>query len=170
MLYGKKIDCIPLGQKDSEFVLSLRNLPEIAQELFSDAPTYDFIHQKWLSSFESSNLYFIITEKDLSKVGVINFTNVSYRHQKGEYGVAILPGYQGKGYAYEASMLMISYIFINLPIQKIYLRVFSENLSAIRLYQKLGFQREGLLVKEFLKGGIYRDVVVMALFKENFVL
>jgi len=98
-------------------------------------------------------------------VGWISLTNVSYRHQKGEYGIALLPEYQGLGYAKEASELLIDYVFNNLPIRKIILKAFTSNVSAIKLYEKLGFVQEGLLRNEFFKAGRFRDVVVMALFK-----
>ena len=165
MLFGKKIDCFPLGLEDTAFILQLRNLPEVSGEFFSDPPLYDFVHQKWLSSVEPGNLFFIIREKSNQRVGFVSFSNVSYRHQKGEYGIALLPKYQGKGYAREASELLIDYVFYNLPIRKIFLKAFASNVSAIKLYEKLGFVQEGLLRDEFYKGGRFEDVVVMALFK-----
>jgi diamine N-acetyltransferase len=165
VLYGKKVNCVPLSIGDTPFVLQLRNTPEVAAGFFSDPPLYDFIHQKWLSSAESENLYFIIQNKSSNQVGWISLTNVSYKHQKGEYGIAILPEYQGRGYAKEASDLLIDYVFNNLPIRKIFLKAFASNVSAIKLYEKLGFIQEGLLHDEFYKAGRFRDVVVMALFK-----
>ena len=165
MLYGKKVDCVPLSVNDTAFVLKLRNDPEVAAGFFSDPPLYDFIHQKWLSSVEPESLYFTIRDKSNNQVGWISLTNVSYRHQKGEYGIALLPEYQGKGYAKEASALLIDYVFNNLPIRKIVLKAFTSNVSAIKLYEKLGFIQEGLLHDEFYKAGRFQDVVVMALFR-----
>ncbi len=34
MLFGKKIDCFPLGLEDTAFILQLRNLPEVSGEFF----------------------------------------------------------------------------------------------------------------------------------------
>ncbi len=46
--------------------------------------------------------------------------------------------------------------------RKLSLRVLSSNHAAIRLYEKLGFTREGTLLAEFFINGAYVDDVVMA--------
>lgn len=46
--------------------------------------------------------------------------------------------------------------------RKLTLRVLGSNEPAIRLYEKLGFVREGTLVEEFLIEGCYVDDVLMA--------
>jgi ribosomal protein S18 acetylase RimI-like enzyme len=46
--------------------------------------------------------------------------------------------------------------------RKLSLRVLSSNQGAIRLYEKLGFRREGVLLEEFCINGAYVDDVIMA--------
>jgi ribosomal protein S18 acetylase RimI-like enzyme len=46
--------------------------------------------------------------------------------------------------------------------RKLSLRVLGSNEPAIRLYEKLGFQREGVLREEFCINGAYVDDVIMA--------
>jgi RimJ/RimL family protein N-acetyltransferase len=46
--------------------------------------------------------------------------------------------------------------------RKLSLRVLGSNLAAIRLYEKLGFRREGVLREEFCINGAYVDDVLMA--------
>jgi len=46
--------------------------------------------------------------------------------------------------------------------RKLSLRVLSSNQAAIRLYEKLGFRREGVLREEFCVNGAYVDDVIMA--------
>jgi len=79
----------------------------------------------------------------------------------------IHPDYRGRNIAFRASQLLINYVFKELPIRKLSLQVFADNNIAIRLYEKLGFSREGLLKQEYLRSGVYQDVLLMALFKEN---
>jgi len=47
-------------------------------------------------------------------------------------------------------------------IRKLTLRVLSTNHAAIRLYERLGYAREGVLIGEFLINGAYVDDVLMA--------
>jgi ribosomal protein S18 acetylase RimI-like enzyme len=46
--------------------------------------------------------------------------------------------------------------------RKLFLRVLSTNQSALRLYGRLGYEREGVLRDEFLINGRYTDDVLMA--------
>lgn len=46
--------------------------------------------------------------------------------------------------------------------RKLSLRVLSSNQAATRLYEKLGFRREGVLREEFCINGAYVDDVIMA--------
>jgi RimJ/RimL family protein N-acetyltransferase len=50
----------------------------------------------------------------------------------------------------------------------VYLRVFSFNERAIRLYQKLGFYEEGNLKEQFYRDGAWHDVISMGLLKRNY--
>ena len=45
-------------------------------------------------------------------------------------------------------------------------QVLEDNISAIRLYEKAGFKKEGLLIDEMFIKGKYKDVVIMGLINE----
>ncbi len=166
MLYKGQLELLPVSRDDTPFILSLRNNLEIADNFFSDPPVYAHSHEKWLSQRDEKELDFIIWfEKN--RTGRIYITHIDYRHSKAEYGILIHPDFRGKGIAYNSSKLLIDYVFRELPIQKLYLQVFFKNETARRLYEKLGFQQEGLLKKEFYKHGSFQDIIHMALFKED---
>ena len=55
---------------------------------------------------------------------------------------------RGKGYGSEAMRLIIDYAFFELNLHRIQLTVFDYNQQAIALYERLGFQREGVF-REF---------------------
>jgi RimJ/RimL family protein N-acetyltransferase len=55
----------------------------------------------------------------------------------------------GKGYGREAMTLALDYAFRELNLHRVQLTVFAYNERAIALYEKLGFQREGVY-REFL--------------------
>ena len=76
----------------------------------------------------------------------------------------------GKGYAKEASNLVISYCFEQLKLHKITLGVIEDNLSAVNLYKKLNFKFEGRLVNHVVHGFKFYNVLRMAIFNKNFQL
>jgi RimJ/RimL family protein N-acetyltransferase len=50
-------------------------------------------------------------------------------------------------------------------LRKLYLKVFSDNTRAIRLYESLGFVEEGRLKGDVLRGdGTYGDTLIMSHF------
>ena len=57
--------------------------------------------------------------------------------------------------------------FLNL--YKLSLIVDCENIRAINVYKKVGFQEEGRLRHEFFVNGEYRDVFRMAIFQPNYL-
>ena len=50
-------------------------------------------------------------------------------------------------------------------LNKIFLRVFKENLSAIKCYKNCGFLEDGTFREDVLVDGKYRDIVFMSILK-----
>ncbi len=76
-------------------------------------------------------------------------------------GIAVHPAARGRG----AGARLLDGAVKHLRkrgIRKLTLRVLSTNETAIRLYERQGFTREGTLVDEFLINGRYVDDVLMA--------
>jgi RimJ/RimL family protein N-acetyltransferase len=71
--------------------------------------------------------------------------------------------YWGKGYAYEASKLLMKRAFSDLRLHRLYFGTHCENVAMQKLGEKLGFQREGILSEAQFKNGKYNDVVIYGL-------
>jgi|LSQX01.2.fsa_nt_gb diamine N-acetyltransferase len=168
MLQEKEIKLFPISEKDTEFVIMLRNKINISDNFFTNPPLYDFEHVAWLKNIDKNDIYLII-EYNNKKIGLINISKVDYLNEKAEFGIVIDENYQGKGIAYKSSKLLINYVFDNLKINKIYLNVFSDNENAIKLYKKLGFEQEAFLREEIFKNGKFKNVIRMALFKSKWI-
>ena len=62
---------------------------------------------------------------------------------------------------------MLAYAFEELKLHKVMLRVLAENARAKRSYEKAGFVQEAYLRDEVFLEGSYRDVILMAILKED---
>ena len=62
---------------------------------------------------------------------------------------------------------MLAYAFEELKLHKVMLRVLAENARAKRSYEKAGFVQEAYLRDEVFLEGSYRDVILMAILKEE---
>lgn len=167
MLEKEHLKLIPISEKDTEYLLELRNNLDISRYFFSQLPVYDFKHKKWLYDLDKV-LDFIIYYNS-KKVGRIYIYNIDFLNERGEFGIIVEKSYSGQGIAYKASQLLFNYVFTNLKINKIYLLVFSENERAKKLYEKLGFEQEGYFKKEVFKNGKFQNVIRMALFRDEWL-
>jgi RimJ/RimL family protein N-acetyltransferase len=74
-------------------------------------------------------------------IGNIKIDPIDLENSSGEYG--ILMGDRenwGKGYAKEATLRIIKYCFEELKLRQITLGVIDDNINAVKLYEKIGFQ------------------------------
>jgi len=82
-------------------------------------------------------------------------------HVLGIVGLAVAPGNRRRGVA-SALLAAAEQHARARGARKLSLRVLSSNETAMRLYERRGFQREGTLRDEFCIGGRFVDDVVMA--------
>lgn len=132
---------------------------------YSEVELQDFVN----SMIVKKILFWAITLKhDGLHIGNIKIDPINKKHLIGEYG--ILMGDRnnwGKGYAKEASKSVISYCFESLNLRKITLGVIKDNVAAVKLYESLGFEVEGIYQMHGIYGGKYCDAIRMALFNRN---
>jgi RimJ/RimL family protein N-acetyltransferase len=80
----------------------------------------------------------------------------------GVLGMALLPAFRGQGHgkALIKAALAAAHKF---GLVRIQLTVVADNAPAIALYEKVGFEREGILRDETCIDGVYKDAIMMAL-------
>ncbi len=74
---------------------------------------------------------------------------------------------RGKGYAKEATALMVSYVFARFPTSRVSAFTDAANISAKRLLESLGFRLEGTLREAMFRGGTWSDVALYGLLREE---
>lgn len=173
MLETQRLVLKLLDEQDEEDIIKWRNKKDIIDSLFSYKGITVAQHRIWYERYlkDDSRIEFVLIKKDAgTKIGTIGLSSIDYKNQKAEYGILLGEAHEhGKGFAKEASIAIIDYAFFELNIQKIKLSVLSDNKNAIYLYRNLGFKEEGILRKEVYKNNVYKDVIVMALFKEDWM-
>jgi RimJ/RimL family protein N-acetyltransferase len=75
--------------------------------------------------------------------------------------------YWSLGLGSEATKLMMRYAFDTLNLNRIQLHVYSENKPAIRIYNAVGFKKEGVLRQAMFRSGAYHDFWVMGMLKRE---
>ncbi len=75
----------------------------------------------------------------------------------------------GRGYAGEALQAVIDYCFQELNMNRIGAEIYDFNLRSIRLFEKLGFRREGALRQAVFKDGKFHDELLYGLLRQAWI-
>jgi ribosomal-protein-alanine N-acetyltransferase len=108
--------------------------------------------------------FFIFENESRALVGGITLGNIRYGvAQTGQIGYWIGERYAGKGFMLEALGLTTYHAFETLRLHRIEAACIPDNLRSLRLLEKAGFQREGLLRSYLRINGIWQDHYLYAL-------
>ena len=161
---------LSLFHLSQEYVDWLNNFEVSRYISFSENKTTLSELEKYLIDIEKKKiLFWAIHIKNSNKhIGNIKIDPVIKKFGLCEYGILIGDKSEwGKGYAKEASQLVIDYCFNVLNLRKMTLGVIDCNENAVKLYKSLGFEVEGVLKKQEFHFGKYCDGLRMALFNSN---
>jgi UDP-4-amino-4,6-dideoxy-N-acetyl-beta-L-altrosamine N-acetyltransferase len=171
MLYSKRLRLRFVEDKDSELIMKLRNAKEIKQYFYSDDPIATYTHQAFMEkSRGKGDKYFTIELiEDGTVIGFIGLTNIDYVHRKAEYGWLLLdPQFRGKKFGDEAELLIHTYAFDTLNLNKVTGEVLSGNELVIKQHERNGYKVTGIFKNHIYKNGKYHDVVWIEIFKQDF--
>lgn len=171
MIYSKRLQLRFVEDKDSELIIRLRNEKKIKQYFYNDDPIASYIHQAFIEKVrKSGDKYFAIEIiEDGSVIGFMGLYHIDYVNRKAEYGRLILdPQFRGKKYGDEAEMLIHSYAFDTLNLEKVYCEVLSNNEKVIKQHERNGYKITGMFKNHIYKYGKYHDVVWMEILKNEF--
>lgn len=138
----KEVTIIPFYElkiEDKILVLKWRNDINVRQwmynsSLISEEEHFHFIDSLYLSEEKQ---YFLVV-LDCEKIGVIYFSDISFKNNYCEFGLYSNPNIKGVG-----SILLenvINYVFNNLKLKRIVAEVFVNNVKAISLYKSKNFK------------------------------
>ena len=88
-------------------------------------------------------------------------------HRQASMGCGVAREFQGKGYALEASGVLLQYAFEQLNVHRVYAETISENRAAIFLCRQLGMEKEAHFRQHRYFKQRWWDTVVYALTKSD---
>ena len=100
-------------------------------------------------------------------VGCLNTINPDPHHGTFGYGVAIGRRFQRRGFAREAVILLLRYMFGERRYQKCNVEIYDTNLASRALHESLGFTLEGRRRRDRYYAGGYHDTLLMGLTVEE---
>lgn len=100
--------------------------------------------------------------------GTINTHDVDQTNVTFQYGVSIGRPYQRRGYASEAVVLVMRFMFAERRFTKCNVEVFASNTGSAALHERLGFVREGCRRRSRYAAGRFEDVILFGMTIDEF--
>jgi RimJ/RimL family protein N-acetyltransferase len=101
-------------------------------------------------------------------VGTIGSHHADARAGWFEYGVTMGADHRRKGYAAEAVVMLLRFMFAERRFHKCGARVFAHNEASLALQRRLGFVEEGRLRDHVFFAGRHHDLVMMGMLADEF--
>lgn len=127
------------------------------------------VESKIADNFNSIHLAICATASH-ALVGTLSIVDIDWRNRKACWGGIIIgnPEDRKKGYAYEASLLMLQFIFDELGMNRFYGYWKEDYALSINMGRKLGFKTEGVLRDYAYKNGKFHNAVIMAILRNDY--
>jgi len=172
---GDRIDLVADNSKWAELHCKWNNNPTVRRYARNMWPKTLEEIKKWYEPPADRHtrefVVFIIYHKgDKRPIGIVGFGRINWVNRNANmFGSIGEPEYWGKGIIGEATKLLIKYGFTELNFHKISAGVFSANARSLRVAEKLGFEKEGIIKESQYADGQYLDEHKFALFKRDWM-
>jgi ribosomal-protein-alanine N-acetyltransferase len=160
VIRGRRVMLRPLDSRDISEVVSWEDDEEVIQWIGKGAL---YALGEGRLGFKNNRcwIYGIENEKGLL-IGYIALTDIIWCKGSAELRVCIgQASFRDKGYGTEAIRTFVNFVLAKTHISMVYLRVYRENLRAIRCYEKCGFRKRAILKGSRKESDELRDLVLM---------
>lgn len=154
---GERVTLDTIHPEDYAFIETQFNAPATRQQAgvslpWSETDVADFVE-------ESEDVVQFLVCRETDPIGHVVLSEIDTQASNAELGwVVIVPEERGEGFATEAVDLCLTHAFDDRGLHKVWARVLEDNDASVRLLEKVGFEREGVLRKQEYANGDYVDV------------
>ncbi|WP_162128089.1 GNAT family N-acetyltransferase [Flavobacterium phycosphaerae] len=157
-------DYIYLHYSDAELMTFLGTADEAALAKEKEK------HRKGLATFNKSFCYFLILDKNTTKIiGWCGFHTWYLDHNRAEIGYGLFDdAYKQKGIMSEAAKAILDYGFGPMNLHRVEALIGKDNMASLSLVKKFGFTQEGLLREHYFTNNTIEDSVVFGLLRQEY--
>jgi RimJ/RimL family protein N-acetyltransferase len=166
MLETKRLLIRLMEERDIELVRKLHNEESTLNRLtdpFHVSQEEQILWFKKISTSRTSKRYVLELKETNEICGVIRLDGIDSVNRCAVIGADVHPNFRSQGFATEAYLKIIDYLFSTLGLHRLQLFTLETNTIAIGLYAKIGFKPEGYLREAIYREGRFVDLVVMGM-------
>lgn len=158
----------PVKPQDAAGINEMRRMPGVFESITGIPSEREDYNARYIASLDhaSQHAFAAVLQKD-GKEQVIGhaqlevYANPRLRHSGG-IGIMVHRDYQDRGVGTRLMEALLDMADNWLMLTRVELGVFTDNDRAIHLYEKLGFEREGVKRMAVIRRGRYADELMMA--------
>ena len=177
MYTGDLVRLRALEMTDLDDIMKFYNTLELRRFLGPPVVRSKRYLEQWLlkvsvwNPFRDGHLYLAIEEKDThAYLGIARIEDVRLPHNRAEVGLSIYnPDNRGKGYGTDAMLVLLGIGFHILGLNSIYLDTMEDNERSIKIYEKIGFKRVGILRETEYMDGAHKGLLIMDILQKDFI-
>ncbi|NJO79427.1 MAG: GNAT family N-acetyltransferase [Cyanobacteria bacterium RM1_2_2] len=174
MLETDRLILRPLTPADTPSIQRFASAREIADTMISIPHPYPMGEAeryvaKRIAEFEQgqSRAFAIERKSENQFCGVIEIRDVDREHSQAELSFWLAVEAWGQGYMSEALKPLLYLGFENLDLNRLYAYHMVRNPGSGKVLQKNGFTQEGILRQRIRKSGVFEDVKLWALLRQD---
>lgn len=171
---GNKVYLRAIERNDVELAYKYMNNEDTFYGLSVGIPypmNFDNEMDWYESQRKRSDLYnfAICNVEDDLYIGGCGINSIDWNNRSCTVGIFIGDDqFKGKGFGTEAMALLLSFIFKQISVERVELKVFGFNERAIKSYIKNGFIEEGRLRNAIYRNGRFHDEVIMSILRAEY--
>jgi len=162
----------PVEMKDARGINELRRMPGVFENTLGMPSERVKRSEDFIANLDrNSHLFVAVVKEDSGEEKVIGCAglevsaNPRMRHS-GSIGIMVHKDYQNQGVGSALMSTLLDIADNWLMLVRVELGVYADNARAIHLYEKFGFQKEGIKRKTAIRNGEYVDELMMARIRE----
>ena len=163
----------PVRRTDAEAILQVFG-DDAAMRFWSHEPLADLdaAHgyiDRMVAGFASRTLFqWVVADRETDGLlGTVTVYQWDHANHRAEVGFMLGRAHWGRGFAQEAVRAVLRFAFEAMDLHRVEADTHPGNAASLRLLERLGFRREGLLRQRFLIDGSASDSEIFGLLQEE---
>lgn len=171
---SKDIYLIPFTEEFIPLFHEWRNNMDVIElaspviEQYTLEETVLFVKQAMLSASDGEHFIIMHSLKDTA-IGYVSIINIDFDNFSADCMIEIGDAaHWGKSYGSMAMEVIMEYVFKELNLNRLGLQVFDFNERALKMYERLGFKKEGRRREAIWRLGDYFDIILMSMLRNEY--
>ena len=102
-------------------------------------------------------------------IGLCSLTEIDWINKNAQSSIMIGEKInKGKNCGTEGELLLLQYAFYERGFERIWAKILEKNNASIKMHEKCGFRKEGILRNSVFKNGKFQNQIIMSILRDEF--